>query len=79
MGKPVRKVVLYTLTSLAGAVDDPRRYFPDADATVPGAPVFDAATADLETRLSSRSALHGAFPSAIDHRDAARIGEPRDI
>ena len=47
----MRKVVLYTLTSLDGGVDDPRRYFPDTDATVPGAPVFDTVTADLETRL----------------------------
>lgn len=47
----MRKVVLYTLTSLDGAVDDPRRYFPDTDADVPGAPVFDDVLADLEARL----------------------------
>jgi dihydrofolate reductase len=47
----VRKVVLYTLTSLDGAVDDPRRYFPETDAAVPGAPVFDPVMIDLETRL----------------------------
>ena len=27
----MRKIVVYTLTSLDGAVDDPRRYFPDTD------------------------------------------------
>jgi dihydrofolate reductase len=47
----VRKVVLYTLTSLDGAVDDPRRYFPDTDADAPGAPVFDRVMIDLEARL----------------------------
>jgi hypothetical protein len=26
----MRKVVLYMLTSLDGAVEDPRRYFPDS-------------------------------------------------
>jgi hypothetical protein len=30
----MRKVVLYTLTSLDGAVEDPRRYFPDSTPTV---------------------------------------------
>ena len=38
----MRNVVLYTLTSVDGAVDDPRRYVPETDATVPGAPVFDS-------------------------------------
>lgn len=47
----MRKVVLYTLTSLDGAVDDPGRYFPDTDPTVPGAPVFDPVMVDLEARL----------------------------
>jgi dihydrofolate reductase len=47
----MRKVVLHTLTSLDGAVDDPRRYFPDTDPTVRGAPVFDPVMADLEARL----------------------------
>jgi dihydrofolate reductase len=49
----VRKVVLYTLTSLDGAVDDPRRYFPDTDtdADHPGPPVFDPVMIDLEARL----------------------------
>lgn len=44
------KVVLYTLTSLDGAVDDPRRYFPGSG-TEPGAPVFDQELADLEAEL----------------------------
>lgn len=47
----MRKVVLYTLTSLDGAVDDPRRYFPDSDPTVAGAPVFDPVMVDLEAQL----------------------------
>jgi hypothetical protein len=47
----MRKLVLYTLTSLDGAVDDPRRYFPDSDPTVASAPVFDPVMADLEAQL----------------------------
>jgi dihydrofolate reductase len=47
----VRKVVLYTLTSLDGAVDDPRRYFPDTEADQPGPPVFDSVMIGLEERL----------------------------
>jgi dihydrofolate reductase len=47
----VRKVVLYTLTSLDGAVDDPRRFFPDTAPDLSGPPVFDAKMIDLETRL----------------------------
>jgi dihydrofolate reductase len=47
----VRNVVLYTLMSLDGAVDDPRRYFPDTDANVPGAPVFDPVSIELEAEL----------------------------
>ena len=47
----MRKVVLYTLTSLDGAVDHPGRYFPDTDPEVRGAPVFDPVLLDLETRL----------------------------
>ena len=47
----MRKVVLYTLTSLDGAVDDPRRYFPDSTPLVASAPVFDPVMADLEARL----------------------------
>jgi dihydrofolate reductase len=47
----VRKVVQYTLTSLDGAVDDPRRYFPDSNPTVASAPVLDSVLADLEAQL----------------------------
>lgn len=47
----MRKVVLYTLTSLDGAVDDPRRYFPGTDAEVSGPPVFDQVMIDLEARM----------------------------
>lgn len=47
----MRNVVLYTLTSLDGAVDDPRRYFPDTDANVPGAPVFDPVSIQMEAEL----------------------------
>jgi dihydrofolate reductase len=50
----MRKVVLYTLMSLDGAVDDPRRYFPGTDPTVPGAPAFDPELDDLEARLIGR-------------------------
>jgi dihydrofolate reductase len=47
----MRKIVQYTLTSLDGAVDDPRRYFPDSSLTAASPPVFDALMADLESRL----------------------------
>ena len=47
----MRKVVLYTLTSLDGAVDHPGRYFPATDLTVPGAPAFDPVMTDMEARL----------------------------
>jgi dihydrofolate reductase len=47
----VRKLVLDTLTSLDGAVDDPRRYFPETDLAVPGAPAFDPVMVELEARL----------------------------
>lgn len=47
----MRKVVLYTLTSLDGAVDDPNRYFPGADSAVAGPPEFDPLMVDLEARL----------------------------
>jgi dihydrofolate reductase len=47
----MRKVVQYTLTSLDGAVDDPRRYFPGSSTTVDSAPVFDAQMVDMEARL----------------------------
>ena len=47
----MRKVVQYTLMSLDGAVDDPRRYFPGSDPTVGGPPVFDPMLVELETRM----------------------------
>ncbi len=47
----MRKLVLYTLTSVDGAVDDPRRYFPGGDPGVAGAPVFDPVMEALETQL----------------------------
>jgi dihydrofolate reductase len=50
----MRKVVQYTLTSLDGAVDDPRRYFPDSDPTAVSAPVFDSVLADLEAQMIGR-------------------------
>jgi dihydrofolate reductase len=47
----MRKLVLYTLTSVDGAVDDPRRYFANNDPTVESAPVLDQVMVDLEARL----------------------------
>lgn len=47
----MRKVVLYTLTSLDGAVEDPRRYFPDSTPAVASPPVFDPVMVDLEAQL----------------------------
>jgi dihydrofolate reductase len=47
----MRKLVLYTLTSVDGAVDDPRRYFVNNDANMTGAPVFDPVMVELEARL----------------------------
>jgi dihydrofolate reductase len=47
----MRKVVLYTLTSLDGAVDDPRRYFPGTEVDLSGPPVFDDVMIDLEARM----------------------------
>ena len=47
----MRKLVLYTLTSVDGAVDDPRRFFPDNDTSFSHAPVFDQTVADLEARV----------------------------
>lgn len=49
----MRKLVVYTLTSVDGAVDDPRRYFGENDPSVPSAPVFDPVMEELETRLIS--------------------------
>jgi dihydrofolate reductase len=47
----MRKLVQYTLTSLDGAVDDPRRFFPGSSLTVDTAPTFDPMMMDLETEL----------------------------
>lgn len=47
----MRKVVLYTLTSLDGAVEDPRRYFPESITTEASAPAFDHVMADQEAKL----------------------------
>jgi dihydrofolate reductase len=44
------RIVLYTLMSLDGAVDDPHRYFPETG-TNGGAPVFDRQLADLEADM----------------------------
>ena len=53
-----RKVTAYTLTSLDGAVDDPRRYFPATDAMVPGPPVFDAVSEEVEAKtIASQDAV----------------------
>ena len=45
------KVVQYTLMSLDGAVDDPRRFFPGSSLTVDTAPTFDPVMIDLEAEL----------------------------
>ena len=50
----MRKVVQYTLMSLDGAVDDPRRYFPDSDPTMPSPPAFDSVMANLEAEMIGR-------------------------
>jgi dihydrofolate reductase len=47
------RIVLYTLMSLDGAVDDPHRYFPETG-TKGGAPVFDQELADLEADMINR-------------------------
>ncbi len=47
------RIVLYTLMSLDGAVDDPHRYFPETG-TNGGAPVFDAQLADFEADMIAR-------------------------
>ena len=46
----VRKVVLYTLMSLDGAVDDPLRYFPPGQ-EAGDVPEFDAVMVDNEERI----------------------------
>jgi dihydrofolate reductase len=49
--RPMRRLVQYTLMSLDGAVDDPRRYFPNSTPTVAGPPAFDPVMVDLENRM----------------------------
>jgi dihydrofolate reductase len=49
----VSKVVLYTLMSLDGAVDDPHRYFPETPSG-PGAPVVDDGVAAREEEMLAR-------------------------
>ena len=46
-------IVLYTLTSLDGATEDPHRYFPETGDKV-GAPIFDQKLADLEAEMIAR-------------------------
>ena len=51
----MRRIVLYTITSLDGAVDDPTRAFPpDVDPQVPHPPTFDDDLIELEARLIGR-------------------------
>jgi dihydrofolate reductase len=57
----MRRIVLYTLTTLDGAVDDPRRYFPDADPQLPAPPAFDEVMGGLEAEV-------------IGNQDAVLIG-----
>lgn len=47
------KVVLYALTSLDGAVDDPHRYFPESS-DEPSAPVFDKELEDCEAEMIAK-------------------------
>jgi dihydrofolate reductase len=50
----LRRIVLYTLMSLDGAVDDPNRYFPDPDVTGPAAPTFDDVMVECERVILER-------------------------
>lgn len=47
------RIVLYTLSSLDGAAEDPHRYFPETGSTT-GAPVFDAELIRLEAEMIGR-------------------------
>jgi dihydrofolate reductase len=49
----VSRIVLYTLSSLDGAAEDPHRYFPETG-SANGAPVFDAELARLEAEMIGR-------------------------
>ena len=59
----MRKVVLYTLTSLDGAVDHPGQYFPATDPTESGAPLFDHVMVDIETPDDPRTGRGAARSS----------------
>jgi dihydrofolate reductase len=51
----MRRIVLYTITSLDGAVDDPTRAFPpDVDPGTPHPPTFDDDLVELEAGLIGR-------------------------
>jgi dihydrofolate reductase len=50
----MRKLVVYVLTSLDGAVEDPRRYFPASTPDVPSPPQLDATLDGLEAELIGR-------------------------
>src|SRR4051812_18454810 len=47
----MRRIVLYTLTSLDGAVDDPIRSFPEQAEDEQSVPSFDAVMLEFEARL----------------------------
>ncbi|MBO1755530.1 dihydrofolate reductase family protein [Allobranchiibius sp. CTAmp26] len=55
------RIVIFTLSTLDGAVDDPGRYFPNADADGPSAPGYDEVMCHLEHRLigSQKAVLLG--------------------
>jgi dihydrofolate reductase len=50
----MRKLVQYTLTSIDGSVEDPRRYFAQTDLDVASPPVFDAVLDQLESEMIAR-------------------------
>jgi hypothetical protein len=49
----VSRIVLYTLSSLDGAAEDPHRYFPETGNTT-GAPAFDDELGRLEADMIGR-------------------------
>jgi hypothetical protein len=57
----VSDLVLYTLTSLDGATENPHRHFPETG-DKHGAPVFDQKVADLEDQ-SGEAFGHGRRPA----------------
>src|SRR3954468_17278936 len=50
----MRRIVLYSLTSLDGAVDDPIRSFPEHTDDEQSVPSFDDVMLELEARLIAR-------------------------